>query len=113
MKPTAFVLFLLTTLLLGGCYTQFAATSDTEAPEQAVETPAPVAVQPVVPILILDPTIYVPPPVYYPLPIGASAGGSTGSQKPAESTTRDIGNHRGESGSAGSNSGGRTTGSRR
>lgn len=113
MKTTAFILTLSSTLLLGGCYTQFATTIGTDVPEEVIGITVPVIVQPIVPIVIVDPIIYLPPPPYYPLPIGASAVPSATSRKPAESVSRDFGNHRGDSGSARSSSVGRTGGPRR
>lgn len=97
-------LLLASTTILGGCYTQLAVNS--EEPAVAYDTPTVEIFQPPPVIIIVDPVIS-PPPVYEPLPVGVVTRPAPAQQSPS----RDIGNHRSDSGRSGSrDSDNRTTG---
>jgi hypothetical protein len=112
MKTPGLLLVVLAAMLLSGCYTQLALNSD--EPEPVAEAQSPEIIQPPPVVIIWEPVFNPDPPSYYPPPLaGAAAPAPAIPQKP-DSPTRDIGNHRPDSGrSEATDSGTRTTGSTR
>jgi len=108
MKALGHSLALAAAMILGGCYTQLAITNDEPAP--LADTPSTEVIQPGPTVVIIEPVLVPIAPPYVPLPVG----GVSIPAPPAQSPSRDIGNHRTDSdrsGTGGSDT--RTTGSTR
>jgi len=89
MKKIVPFLVVSVALLIGGVYTQFAASND--EPEVVVETSARMMIHPLLPTITLDLEVYPSTPVYHPLPAAGDSTQNGGSKESVRSTRRDFG----------------------